>query len=132
LSDAFLVPVQDDIAAAEHRLELLNLTREDIDTEKRYRWKQLFLRHSRRTTGCSRAEQLYRVWQVRNAFLLHKDRARSDELLLRKEALHRIDSTARRVAEGYYTWYSQQGYKGQELLRELIDNAVEIYHLYPL
>ena len=101
LSDAFLPIVAVDLKAIEARMKAAGLSESDINKAKFYEWKERFLKHARRTSGPSKAEQLYRVLKVRDLFRDHKHPT-DDEPLLRDKTLDIINNIAEAIAAGWY------------------------------
>ncbi len=101
LSDAFLPVVASDLKAIEARMKAAGLSESDINNAKFYEWKEVFLKHARRTSGPSKAEQLYRVLKIRDLFLEHKHPT-DDEPLLRDKTLDIINNIAEAIAAGWY------------------------------
>jgi hypothetical protein len=102
LGDTFLAPVEEDVnAAVDLRVEEFQLSREEIDPEKKYHWKKIFLRNARRRTG-SRVEQLYRYLKVMAEFKQYKDPCNENEPLIRPKAERKMNAVAVKIAQGYY------------------------------
>jgi len=101
LSDALLPIVAADLNAIEARMKAAGLSESDINKAKFYEWRERFLKHARRTSGPSKAEQLYRVLKVRDLFRDHKHPT-DGEPLLRDKTLDIINNIAEAIAAGWY------------------------------
>ena len=100
-ADAMLVPVSEDVDAVNARLVSLDWEDEDIEVERRTRWRSRYLRFCRRTSGTSRVKQYRRVLAVIEAFKDVVDPT-TNELLIRDSTKDKLDAVMLKIAAGYY------------------------------
>jgi hypothetical protein len=102
LGDAFLVPVQEDLAMVDARLKEEGMSRSDIDFEQRAHWRARYLRHARRTTGTSKVKQFSRVKSVIDFFEPVVDPLHDNEPLLRPGTMEKVSAINMKIAKGEY------------------------------